>query len=78
MHTNQGLINLIKMAAIYGQAVSLLLLVVVVYGSGVTEESCETIKHTNGCSTPLWLPMPYKKDFEAACNKHDVCYHCVS
>lgn len=32
----------------------------------------------NGCSVPLGLPAPYKKTFTPACNKHDVCYYCVS
>ena len=33
---------------------------------------------TDGCSVPLSLPFPYKKDFTPACMKHDVCYRCVS
>lgn len=32
----------------------------------------------DGCSIPLSLPFPYKKDFTPACIKHDVCYRCVS
>lgn len=34
--------------------------------------------NANGCSVPLGLPAPYKKTFTPACNKHDVCYYCVS
>lgn len=33
---------------------------------------------TNGCSIPGNLPFPYKRYFNKACNKHDVCYACVS
>ena len=33
---------------------------------------------TNGCSIPFGLPFFYKKEFTRACNKHDVCYSCVS
>lgn len=34
--------------------------------------------NANGCSVPLGLPAPYKKTFTPACDKHDVCYYCVS
>ena len=39
---------------------------------------CNADKHTNGCSVPLGINAPYKKDFTPACNKHDICYGCVS
>ena len=32
----------------------------------------------NGCSIPGDLPFVYKELFTPACNKHDVCYYCVS
>jgi len=32
----------------------------------------------DGCSTPGNLPFFYKTKFTPACNKHDVCYTCVS
>ncbi|KAK3086241.1 hypothetical protein FSP39_015673 [Pinctada imbricata] len=32
----------------------------------------------NGCSIPGQLPAPYKTDFTPACNRHDICYACVS
>lgn len=41
-------------------------------------KTCEVLKKTNGCSIPFGLPFPFKKDFTGACNKHDVCYECVS
>ena len=34
--------------------------------------------HINGCSIPCGLPFVYKTKFTPACNKHDVCYSCVS
>ena len=34
--------------------------------------------HVNGCSIPCDFPFVYKTKFINACNKHDVCYSCVS
>lgn len=31
----------------------------------------------NGCSVPL-LHFQYEPQFTPSCNKHDICYHCVS
>ena len=60
---------------------STVLWILLIFGSAVDgrklEETCETMKDVNGCSTPLWLPAPYKKVFDNICNRHDVCYHCV-
>ena len=39
---------------------------------------CNADKHANGCSVPLGINAPYKSDFTPACNKHDICYGCVS
>ena len=39
---------------------------------------CKADKHTNGCSVPLGMNAPFKDDFKPACNKHDICYGCVS
>ena len=39
---------------------------------------CNADKHANGCSVPLGINAPYKNDFTPACNKHDICYGCVS
>ena len=33
---------------------------------------------TDGCSVPLGISWPYKKNFMPACLRHDVCYSCVS
>lgn len=33
---------------------------------------------TDGCSVPIFKKFPYKKVFEPACNRHDICYICVS
>ena len=38
-------------------------------------ECCHVV--INGCSTPTKY-APYKKLFTPACNRHDVCYRCVS
>lgn len=43
-----------------------------------SKETCKTLDFVNGCSTPLWLPVPFKKAFTPSCNRHDVCYRCVS
>lgn len=56
----------------------------VVYWLGFIErvwprpQLCNADKHTNGCSVPLGINAPYKEDFTPACNKHDICYGCVS
>ena len=41
-------------------------------------QACSADKHANGCSVPLGINAPYKADFTPACNKHDICYGCVS
>ena len=57
-----------------------LLLLVALLPSEVTSHtnssSCPV--HINGCSIPCGLPFVYKTKFTPACNKHDVCYSCVS
>ena len=40
--------------------------------------SCPADVHVNGCSIPLNAPFPYKELFKPVCNRHDVCYICVS
>ncbi len=45
---------------------------------GESDGTCISESHVNGCSVPLNSPFPYKKVFEPACHKHDVCYRCVS
>ena len=32
----------------------------------------------NGCSVPRHLPKPWINTMTPSCNKHDVCYYCVS
>ena len=39
---------------------------------------CGAHGHVNGCSVPGDLPYFYKDHFKPACNKHDICYGCVS
>ncbi len=39
---------------------------------------CKADKYANGCSVPLGMAAPYKEQFTPACNKHDICYGCVS
>lgn len=35
-------------------------------------------EHSNGCSIPGDLPFFYKHTFTPACDRHDMCYNCVS
>lgn len=35
-------------------------------------------EHSNGCSIPGDLPFFYKNTFTPACDRHDMCYNCVS
>ncbi len=56
----------------------LLVLVAMFACLGESEGSCPSSNHVNGCSIPLGAPFPYKKQFKPACDKHDVCYECVS
>ena len=39
---------------------------------------CEADTYANGCSVPLGLDTPFKETFTKACDKHDICYGCVS
>ena len=39
---------------------------------------CSENRHTNGCSIPADLPYPYKDVFKPGCDRHDICYGCVS
>ena len=40
--------------------------------------TCDFNPYTNGCSSPTGKYTPYQRQFTQACNKHDVCYKCVS
>ncbi len=42
------------------------------------ESSCISDQHINGCSVPFKGNFPYEKRFKPACDRHDVCYRCVS
>ena len=46
--------------------------------AGIVNGECEADNHVNGCSIPFDAPVAYKTDFVQACNRHDVCYYCVS
>lgn len=39
---------------------------------------CDADRNTNGCSTPMGMNAPFKRQFTMACDKHDICYGCVS
>ena len=39
---------------------------------------CDADTYANGCSVPLGLDTPFKETFTKACDKHDICYGCVS
>ena len=39
---------------------------------------CDADRNTNGCSTPMGINAPFKRKFTPACDKHDICYGCVS
>ena len=34
--------------------------------------------YANGCSIPFGLSFTYKTLFTPSCNRHDICYGCVS
>ena len=53
----------------------LLLSSVVVYARPL---SCAADKFADGCSVPSMIPAPFKMEFTHACNRHDICYGCVS
>ena len=60
---------------------ALLLFVIIVFATRPTRprpQSCKADKYANGCSIPLGILAPYKEQFTPACNKHDICYGCVS
>ena len=56
----------------------LLVLLIHVMTGRATARHAHCYVHVNGCSIPGDLPFFYKKKFTPACNKHDVCYGCVS
>ena len=44
----------------------------------ITTAKCISDDYVNGCSIPFRSYFPYAKFFEKACDKHDICYDCVS
>ena len=46
--------------------------------TGYTQAGCITKQYVNGCSIPFRFQFYYKREFTPSCNKHDVCYSCVS
>ena len=65
-------ITMIQVLALY-----VLLLLLSLHAGGATQtNSSSRPVHINGCSIPV--PFIYKTKFTSACNKHDVCYSCVS
>ena len=58
---------------------SVALIVLILFAEGLFAISeCGAHGHVNGCSVPGDLPYFYKDHFKPACNKHDICYGCVS
>ena len=43
----------------------------------LSDASCPSESHVNGCSVPLGMPFPFKPLFTPVCNRHDICYVCV-
>ena len=56
----------------------LVVLDMVLLGSALKTESAQCHVETNGCSIPKGVPRPFVETFTPACNRHDVCYRCVS
>ena len=56
----------------------LVVLDMVLLVSALKTESPQCHVETNGCSIPKGVPRPFVETFTPACNRHDVCYRCVS
>ena len=56
----------------------LVVLDMVLLASALKTESPQCHVETNGCSIPKGVPRPFVETFTPACNRHDVCYRCVS
>ena len=56
----------------------LVVLEMVLLASALKTESPQCHVETNGCSIPKGVPRPFVETFTPACNRHDVCYRCVS
>ena len=67
-------ITMIQVLALY-----MLLLLLSLHAGGATQtNSSSRPVHINGCSILCDFPFIYKAKFICPCNKHDVCYSCVS
>lgn len=53
-------------------------LISVIVGSEERRKRDVCTDHSNGCSIPGNLPFFYKATFTPSCDRHDVCYRCVS
>ncbi|XP_033762309.1 uncharacterized protein LOC117343874 [Pecten maximus] len=40
--------------------------------------TCDKNKYSNGCSVPKGIKIAFKGRFKPACNKHDICYRCMT
>ena len=69
--------HVITMTQVLALYVLLLLLSLHAGGATQTNSSSRPV-HINGCSIPCDFPFIYKTKLTSACNKHDVCYSCVS
>ena len=56
----------------------LVVLDMILLASALKAESPQCHVETNGCSIPKGVPRPFVETFTPACNRHDVCYRCVS
>ena len=56
--------------------ISLTLFVIINYHK--SESACISNQNVNGCSVPFRGSFPYARVFKSDCNRHDVCYRCVS
>lgn len=54
------------------------ILVVPLNGKSEGQKCLTDKKLINGCSIPWGISFPYKEFFDPACERHDICYSCVS
>ena len=60
-------------------AVLYLVAILLCYNMMQFDAKCISDDYVDGCSVPLKsVFFPYAYYFEKACDKHDVCYDCVS
>ncbi len=67
------------MSLLFGLTVAAILIVPLFGVSAKSGQACISEQKIDGCSLPFktWF-FPYATTFTLACNRHDVCYACVS